>query len=90
MSQSISVYSHDSDPAIDSPRFRISRHEAEQRLAAGYVRFISPTQVQLKPPLVQPDRTQVVISGLFDQAWLPRWSGEFIVWQMRSDQDPVT
>jgi hypothetical protein len=32
MCKSISVYSHDANPEIDPPLFRISRHEATIRL----------------------------------------------------------
>jgi hypothetical protein len=42
MCKSISVYSHDSNPAIDLPLFRISRHEATIRLDKGFVLPLSP------------------------------------------------
>jgi hypothetical protein len=81
VSKNIRVYLHDSDPARDSHAFRISRNDAVSRLAAGYVRYLSPNAVQLKPP---PDwKPEIDYRGLFDKVWQPRPSAHYLVWQMR-------
>ena len=75
------VYAFDADPRIDPPVFRISRHEALQRLAAGYVLYLSPNAVQHKPP---PDyQPEIDRRGLYDKVWQPRLSLHYLVWQMR-------
>ena len=84
----IYVYSHDANPAIDAPSFRISRCDAADRLAAGYVLWVSEDSVQLKPPPEwHPDRTNHIAGGLFQNAWAPRMSANYLVWQMRSDEN---
>ena len=81
MPKSIRVYLHDANPATDSFCYRISRDDAQWRLARGYVRYLSPAAVQLKPP---PDWTpEVDRRGLYDKVWQPRMSAHYLVWQMR-------
>jgi hypothetical protein len=86
MYKPICVFSHDSNPDSDPPKYWITRTDAANRIAKGYARFLSEYQVQLQPPVGwEPNRTESMISGLFDEAWMPCWSGGFIVWQMRSE-----
>jgi hypothetical protein len=83
MSKPIHVFAYDANPANDPPLFHISRHDAQIRVDKCFVRYLSATAVQLKPPPGwSPDRTQSVCGGLFSEAWKPQWSGHFIVWQM--------
>ena len=63
-------------------------HEAEQRLAAGYLVFLSPIAVQLKPPPgYSPDNSTAVAAGSFQHAWQPKLSANYLVWQMRSSDE---
>lgn len=82
MRKTVSVFSHDCNPAIDPPIFFITRHDAEWRTERGFVRPLNPRSVQLKPPpgWTPPDTDY---SGLFDKVWQPRFSAHFLVWQMR-------
>jgi hypothetical protein len=67
--------------------FNITRAECERRLASGYVRFVSDTEVQLNPPPGwTPDQTKMLVSGLFNQAWRKRYSDCYLVWQMRRNE----
>jgi hypothetical protein len=50
MCKSISVYSYDSNPAIDPPLFYASRNDAQIRVDKGFALYLSPNTVQLKPP----------------------------------------
>jgi hypothetical protein len=68
MCKSISAYSHDANPAIDPPLFRISRHEATIRLGKGFVLPLSPNTVQVKPPPGWTlDRTDAIAGALFSE-----------------------
>ena len=79
LSRNIRVFSHDSDPATDSPLFRISRDDAARRLSAGYVIWLDPRSVRLKPP---PDYiAKIRHTGLFSETWRPRLSDCYLVWQ---------
>jgi hypothetical protein len=85
--KSVRVYSHDANPAIDPPSFAITRVESERRLSSGYVRFLSDKAVQLNPPPGwTPDQIPMMVSGLFDQAWRRKFSANYLVWQMRSQE----
>jgi hypothetical protein len=92
MSKPIRVYSHDSNPAIDKEKFCTTRHDADDRVAKGYACYIGFNRLQLAPPRGSSssvDQTNTITSALFDQAWGPRWSGNYLVMQMRpssSDQ----
>jgi len=83
MHKPISVYSHDSDPAIDRPSFHITPSDAAARIARGYVRWLSPRSVQLKPPPGYYRELLIEFVGMRD-AWQPRSSVGFIVLQMRT------
>jgi len=86
MRKPIYVYSYDANPNVDPPKFRTSPHDALQRLSKGYVTYLSPNSVQeVPPPGWTPDHTTDVAGGLFGQAWMPRWSACFLVWQMCPD-----
>lgn len=90
MRKPIRVFSHDSDPASDSPIFFISIHDAEDRVTKGYASYLAPLAIQNRPPVGWSlDQSEVMAAGLFNQAWMPRWSANYIVWQMRSDQFAV-
>jgi hypothetical protein len=84
--KAVRVFAHDSNPANDPPVFFISRFDAEYRVTKGYARYLSANAVQQKPPANwSPDFEQVAVSGLYDEAWVPRWSDHYIVWQMRAE-----
>lgn len=86
MFKSISVYPHSSNPVVDPPKFRITRFEADERVNKHYAFWIAPNAIQnMPPPAHLVDRREQLISGLYDQAWMPRWSGDYIVWQMRPE-----
>lgn len=86
MNKPIYVYASDANTSVDAPSFRISRTDASHRLQKGYVRYLSEDAVQLMPPAgIEGDRRDQIISGLYDQAWMPRWSACYLVWQMRTE-----
>lgn len=88
MRKPISVFSHDSNPLLDSPVFFITRFDADQRISAGYSVSISANAIQNLPPKGWTvDETNAVTSSLFDQAWSPQFSDHYIVWQMNSTDD---
>lgn len=85
MRKSISVFSHAANPAIDQPDFFITRHEAEDRVNKSYAHYISATAIQHQPPVTfTRDESQLIVSSLFREAWAPKPSADYIVWQMRS------
>jgi len=87
MRKNISVFNHDRNPATDSPNFFITRHEADERVNSGFAHYLSDKSIQHRPPVTWTrDRSTQLISSLFDEAWAPQWSGNFIVWQMRSTE----
>jgi hypothetical protein len=81
---SVRVYDHDSNPKIDRHKYAISRTEAAHRLARGYVLWISPTQVQLKPPPGFVPGQQIPNYSTMRDAWKPRMSDKYLVLQMRT------
>lgn len=74
------VFSHDSNPTCDRWLYAISQSEAQTRMAKGYVRFVTPNRVQLKPPPDWIPPTQH--TGLFGEVWRIRASANYLVWQM--------
>jgi hypothetical protein len=80
--KSISVFAHDSDPEFDRPLFHVTRFDADERAARGYVRWLSPRSVQIKPPVGFASEPKN--SDLFSEVWHPAMSGKYLVWQMRS------
>ena len=89
MHRPVYVYAHDANLDIDSCLYRISPTEASQRLARGYVSYLSPNSVQLKPPPdFFHDRTPQIAAGTFRSAWSPRLSAHYLVWQLLPHDDP--
>jgi hypothetical protein len=82
MRRSVSVYSHDSNPAIDSPSYFISRSEADTRIDKGYAVYLSTDSIRTRPPGWTPDEEKLIAGGLFTSAWRKAWSDCYLVWQM--------
>lgn len=78
----VAVYSASSNPTIDPPLFYVSAHEAETRITRRFVRFLSPTAVQMKSPDWLQDQRQSISAGRFDSAWAVEWSDRYLVLQM--------
>lgn|SRR6516162_6224262 len=83
MSKSVCVYASRCQSPLSIHRCFISRaNEATIRLDRGFVLPLSPTTVQLKPPPGwSPDRTDAIVGAWFSEAWKPRWSSYWLVWQ---------
>lgn len=82
----IYVYRTWANVDVDAPLYRITRSEAAIRLFRGFVRSIDEDKVELVPPRDSIyDQRDKMISGLFDEAWFPRWSLRYLVWQMRPE-----
>lgn len=87
MRKTISVFSHDSDPAFDAPLFFVSRYDADTRINSGCARYLSPSAVQLAaPPGWTPDNSTAIAGGSFRTAWHVQPSANYLVWQMRSQE----
>jgi hypothetical protein len=85
MSKQILVFNHDTNPAVDRPSFFVTRAEAQRRVSANYAVFVAHNAIQHRPPAGwQRDERGLMISSLFKQAWAPRMSANYLVWQMRS------
>ena len=82
MRKSISVYSHDSNPAIDSPSYFISPVDAAARIDKGYAVYLSASSIRIRPPGWTPDEEKFIAGGLFSTAWRKAWSANYLVWQM--------
>jgi hypothetical protein len=88
MHRPVYVYAYDANLDIDSCLYRISPDDAAIRLARGYVSYLSPNSVQLKPPPdFSPDHTNSIPAGTFQSAWAPRLSAHYLVWQLLPHDD---
>ena len=85
MCKSIRVYAFDANPAIDPPLFFASRNDAAIRVDRGFALYLAPKAIQLKPPPGwTTDRTGLIPAGSFSDAWKPKLSAYWLVWQMTS------
>jgi hypothetical protein len=89
MSKPISVYAHDANVDIDPPLFHASVTEAQIRIDRDFAFYLSPTAVRLKPPAGWTvDERGTIAGGSFSDAWKPRISGYWVVWQMTTRPEP--
>ena len=82
MHRAVMVYTHDANENIDPSSYRITRQEADIRIENGYAVFLSPTSIRTKPPGWTPNEEKFIAGGVFTEAWKPKWSGYWRVWQM--------
>jgi hypothetical protein len=91
MRKDIQVFSCDSNPAVDSPVFHVTRTEADVRIEKGFAVWLSPTSIQTRPPGWTGDEEKLVAGGVIRQAWRQKWSDCYIVLQMVTrDEDEVS
>jgi hypothetical protein len=83
MSKSISVFTADSNPAIDLPKYHASRYQAQDMVTRlrSHV-WISPTAIHE----IVVDARSLVAGSSFLQAWHRKPSAGIVVWQMRPNK----
>jgi len=84
MRKTVSVFSYEANPAVDPPSYHISRYDADLRIERGFVLFLSPRSVQLKPPPGFVAGQQIPNYSTMRDAWKPRMSDKYLVLQMRT------
>lgn len=82
MRKGVQVYSCDSNPGIDAPAYHVSRTEADTRIEKGFAVWLTPTSIQTRPPGWSQDEEKCIAGGIFKEAWKPRRSDHYLVWQL--------
>lgn len=91
MAKPIRVYSFDSNPAIDSPKFHTSHADADIRVKRHHFQRISAVAIQEPVPAgYEFDHLGLIAGGGFREAWGIRPSGGMPVWQMRPVREQVS
>jgi hypothetical protein len=75
---------------LSPPNFFITQHKAEDRINKSYASYISALTIQHRPPVEwTQDASKLIVSNLIKETWKPRWSADYIVWQMeKTDTRP--